>query len=418
MSIAYQVVPEHAFGYNRTKRIWEKVNVNEAVPVLLNTYHLMEIGVTALGLEHTFYPQLHLAELANQTGTLQDWFTANAGVAIPELGEGYPSLKFAHMHFQSLYADFRAKAHLVPPGYHFSQDFSLDDAHDVVIEVDPEAQMTYATGALYFIDGQCVPHSLDDAGVRLHGAGKIARRAAKSNVSCMVFKDIGAVTTHPLKNLVLERLDTSRDWYSTVLVRTPRGLTGQTAAVVIGGIVHWVSPRDYLNETTLRISLPNYRLAHTLLALRDYYDWDDLNVGDFTTATSVAKLRDSETFHDLLKHESSFLVLIDNPYLEFESIPIDHAAADGVFYLKQPDDPDAKQQLGPLINSNGKLVDYWPTFEEGRWTLETLAFPTQALTFDEARWHRQRTVNDAGTLLGTEWVAPHVEMLRIQARVK
>ena len=188
--------------------------------------------------------------------------------------------------------------------------------------------------------------------------------------------------------------------------------------MVIGGIVHWVSPRDYLNETTLRISLPNYRLTHTLLALRDYYDWDDLNVGDFTTATSVAKLRDSETFHDLLKHESSFLVLIDNPYLEFESIPIDHAAADGVFYLKQPDDPDAKRQLGPLIDSNGKVVDYWPTFEEGRWTLETLAFPTQALAIDEARWHRQRTINDAGTLLGTEWVAPHVEMLRIQARVK
>lgn len=418
MSIAYQVVPEHAFGYNRTKRIWEKVNVNEAVPVLLNTYHLMEIGVTALGLEQTFYPQLHLADLANAPGTFQDWFTAKAGQSIPELGEGYPTLKFASMHYQSLYADFRATAHLTPPGYHYSQDFALDDAHDIVIAVDPEAQMTYANGALYFIDGQCVPHSLDDAGVRLHGAGKIARRAGKSNVSCMVFKDIGNVTTHPLKNLALEKLDVTRDWYSTVLVRTPRGLTGQTAAIVIGGVVRWISPRDYLNETTLRISLPNYQLAQTLLSMRDYYDWDDLNVGDFTQPTMVAKLRDPETFHDLLKHESSFLVLVDNPYLEFESIPIDHAAADGVFYLKQPSDPDAKLPLGPLVKDNGKVVDYWPTFEEGRWTLETLAFPEGKLLFEEARWQRQRVVNDARTGLGSEWTAPHVEMWRIRARVK
>ena len=83
MSIAYQVVPEHAFGYNRTKRIWEKVNVNEAVPVLLNTYHLMEIGVTALGLEHTFYPQNAPAN-RDTFDAQRDAFTAHGEDGLPQ----------------------------------------------------------------------------------------------------------------------------------------------------------------------------------------------------------------------------------------------------------------------------------------------------------------------------------------------
>ena len=36
MSIAYQVQPDEAIGYHRTKRIWEKVDVAVTVPVLLN----------------------------------------------------------------------------------------------------------------------------------------------------------------------------------------------------------------------------------------------------------------------------------------------------------------------------------------------------------------------------------------------
>ena len=418
MSIAYQVQPDQAIGYHRTKRIWEKVDVTQTLPVLLNAYHTLEIGVTALIKNYTFHPEQHLAELAGQTGTLQEWFDSIAGTALFTLTDGFPVLTFKDMHFQSIYADFRVKAHLCPPGYHFTQPFSYDDADDVVLEMRPEHQMAYGTGALYFIDGQPVPHKLDGAGVRLMGAGKIARRAKCSNLSCMVFKDIGALSTHPMKDIEVVKLDTTRDWYSTLLMRSPKGLTGRTAAIVIGGILRWICPRDYINENTLRITLPNYQLAQQLLEMRDYYDWDDIGLGDLSTPTSVSALRNPEMFLALLKHESSFLVLIDNPYLELSYVAVNHANSYGVFNLQEPDDPDAKRPIGPLINSFGKVVDYWPTFEEGRWCFETREYARPMWLMEQARWHKQHLVNDAQPSTEENWREAKVEMLRIRARVK
>jgi len=418
MSMAYQVVPDFAFGYNRTTRIWEKVNVATPVQQLLATYHLMEIGVSAMGVEYTFHPHYHLAELAGASDTLQAWLDSKAGYVIADLAPGYPSLQYGHMHFQSLYADFRAKAHLCPPGFHYSQDFSMDDAYDIVLEVPPEAQATYVTGALYLIDGQPVTHVQDGVGVRLRNAGKIAMRAGKSNVSMLVFKDIGDVTTHPMSELTLEKLDVSRDWYSTLLLRTPKGLTGRTAAVCIAGTLFWITPRDYINETTLRLSLPNYRVTDAILGTRKYYDWDELGIGDLSHPTLVSALRNPETFHQLLLHSSSFLVLIDNPYLEHEIVSVERAAAPGTYYLRQPGDPDGLLPLGPLVAHDGRMLNYWPTFEDGRWTMESLSFPTERTVFNEARWHRQTRINDAQTCTGDDWVDPHPHMLRIRARKK
>lgn len=418
MSIAYQVQPEHAIGYHRTNRIWEKVDVALDLPVLLQTYHTMEIGVSAMGKDYTFFPEQHLAELAAERGTLQAWFNSIAGTTVTTLKLGFPVLKFASMHYQSIYADFRIKAHMCPPGYHFTQDFSYDDAHDVVLEMGSEEQMVYGSGALYFIDGQPIPHSLDPAGVRLIGAGKIARRVKCSNISCMVFKDIGQVTAHPLSRLEIVKLDVTRDWYSTLLLRSPMGLTGRTAAIVIGGILRWITPRDYINENTIRLAFPNYQLAQHILETRDYYDWDDIGLGDMSAPLSVAALRNPEMFLAMLKHESSFLVLIDNPHLEVSYQPVNHANSYGVYNLQDPNDPDGKKPLGPLINTVGKVVDYWPTFEEGRWCLETREYPRPAWLATHARWHKQHLVNDASPLTGENWQAPNVEMVQIRARVK
>jgi len=94
MSMAYQVVPDFAFGYNRTTRIWEKVNVATPVQQLLATYHLMEIGVSAMGVEYTFHPHYHLAELAGASDTLQAWLDSKAGYVIADLAPGYPSLQY------------------------------------------------------------------------------------------------------------------------------------------------------------------------------------------------------------------------------------------------------------------------------------------------------------------------------------
>lgn len=420
MTTAYQVRADSAFGFSRDTRTWGTIDVTQPLNTLCANYHFFEVGLEALGAEYTFYSQYHLADLQNRTDTLQDWLNTKSGIAIPTLGKGLPKLEFVEAHYQSINADVPVETHLCPPGYHYTQDFNPDDAHDVVVVCDDEWKEKYRTGVLYNINGQWVPHQSDPVGVRLTGAGNIVRRANTPDIGCLVMANIGKVKTYPISGLTMNKLDTTRDYYSSLMLTLPDSITGKTVGFVIGGILHWLPPQGYFSDRAIMLSLPNLSVAKIVLETRRYYDWDAIGVGDLTTPTSVQRIRNSETLKALLTHESSFIFTIDNPYLEKEIHGISHNAIWGRFYLKDPTDPDGKKTLGPIFNRIGKCVGYWPTWEEGEWVFNTTFFDRENFLLGNARWYNQNLVNDAQAIVGPfgAWGKPFVEMHRYKARKK
>lgn len=420
MTTAYQVRADSAFGFSRDTRTWGAIDVTQPLKTLCNTYQFFEVGLSALGKDYTFFSQYHLAELQNRSDTLQDWVNTKAGTVIPTLKDGLPVLEFVHAHYQSINADEGVETHLCPPGYHYTQDFALDDAHDVVILADDQWKDKYRNSVLYNINGQWVPHQNDAVGVRLNGAGNIVRRSGKPDIGCLVFHDIGAVKTYPIANLTLNKLDTTRDYYSTLLLSLPDSITGKTVGFVIGGILHWLPPQGYFSDKAIMLSLPNFDVARTVLETRKYYDWDAIGVGDLTTATNVQRIRNPETLKALLNHESSFVFTIDNPYIEREKIGVNHNTVWGRFYLKDPTDPDGKKPLGMLVNRFGKTVAFWPTWEEGEWVFNTSELDRANYVFTNARWQNQNKINDAQAIVGPQgaWQKVYVEMHRFKARKK
>lgn len=45
MEAIYQVRSDNAFGYNRSTRIWENVDITLPIKTLLDQYHEIEVGV-------------------------------------------------------------------------------------------------------------------------------------------------------------------------------------------------------------------------------------------------------------------------------------------------------------------------------------------------------------------------------------
>lgn len=420
MSIAYQVRADNAFGFSRDTRAWVAIDVTQPLNTLCTNYHFFEVGVSALEKDYTFFSQYHLADLQNRTDTLQDWLNSISGNTISTLKDGLPVLEFDWAHYQSINADVGVETHLCPPGYHYTQNFAIDDASDVVIVVDDTWRAKYRNGVLYNVNGQWVSHQNDAVGLRLNGAGNIVKRAGTPDIGCLVFDTLGAVKTYPLANLTLNKLDTTRDYYSTLMVSLPDSITGKTVGYVIGGILHWLPPQGYFSDKTIMLSMPNFSLAKTVLETRKYYDWDAIGVGDLTTPTNVQRIRNPETLKALLGHESSFIFTIDNPYIEEEIVGVNHNAVLGRFYLKDPNDPDGNKPLGPLYNRFGKAVGYWPTWEEGEWVFNTSEYDRENYLFTHARWFNQNRVNDAQPMVGGQgpWQKVGVEMHRFKARKK
>lgn len=416
MQAVYQVKTDCAIGYNRESRLWESVDITMPIKSVLDTYFLLEVGVVDVdtdGSEYTFFPQYHLADLKNFAGTLQEWFTSIAGTRITTLKKALPELKFGEAHYQALDYSFVPMTHLCPPNTHFTQDFAIDDASDIVIEVPTEHRQTYSKSVLYNIGGMWVPHLLDSTGVRLPNAGTIAKRCSEVSVGMWVFDQIGAVSTLPITADMLFKLDTTRDWYSNLLLKIAGGLEGKSVGIVIGGILRWLKPNQIISNSALSISLPNFSLINSLLATREYFDWDDLGFGDFSSPTSVSLLRNPETLKALLLHYSSFLVIVDNPYLEFRTRGLETTGPVGKFYFK---DKDGNSPMGMLQHANGRCIHFWPIWEEGEWVLHTSEKQEENYLFGTSKWHGHGMVNDALHHL-EPYKRPEVTLVNIRARV-
>lgn len=416
MQAVYQVKTDSAIGYNRVTRSWESVNITLPIQTVLNQYFISEIGVVDAdtdGSEYTFFPQYHRAELANFSGTLQDWFATKAGIRIETLKKGLPELKFESVHYQALDYSIVPKTHLCPPNVHFTQDFAVEDASDIIIELDKENRKLYADTAIYNVGGMWVPHEVVPEGIRLPDAGRIAKRCGEVSLGMWVFDKVGKVTTKNITEEMLFKLDTTRDWYSNILVKSPVNLFGKSVALVIGGCLIWLKHDQIISETTLNISLTNLDLLNRLLITRQYYDWDDIGLGDFEAGASVSLIRNPETLKALLLHYSSFLVYIDNPYLEFEDRGVDATGPVGKFYVR---DKEGDIPMGMLRHADGRCIHYWPIWEEGEWSLHTSEKQMAQYLYTTSKWHNHGRVNDAKINL-EPWKKPDVKMVQIKARV-
>ncbi|MGL5397145.1 MAG: hypothetical protein ACRDBQ_18010 [Shewanella sp.] len=419
MEAIYQISPDHAFGYSKSLRVWEKIDVSKSGKNLYDEYHTFELGITNLGKEFTLHSQDFYNKFAYLTTPIQDWLVANSGQALPQLTEGFPVLEYAHAHYQSIACNAGPEVYLCPPNYHYTQDFAEDDAHDLVIVCKDAVRDKYGKNGLINVNGQWVHSQMDSTGVRLPNAGRLAKRTGYIDVGIWFLNGIGNVNTYPIKGLTLNKLDTSRDYYSSLMISLPETIYGKTVGYVIGGILHWLEPKGYFGDKTIMLSLPNFSLVKTILETREFYDWDVLGAGDMSLPTSVANLRNPENFRRLLEHESSFIFVIDNPFLVEERVGVDHGASYGRFHRRESHIQTPGTELGPLFNEFGKAINYWPIWEDGEWTFHTSEITRENRLFTKGKWHNTSVINDVRpTVAASPFRTINAEMRRLKARKK
>lgn len=418
MKAPYTVQSEHAYGFNRSTLLWESVDVSEPINLLLGDYQTLEIGVESLEKHYTFFPEYHLAELMNHMGTLQSWFDTKAGIAFPDLKDGYPSLEFAYGHYQSLFVNRQVGYKLCPPNTNPDASFVIDDADDVIIEAGDDIK-EYNDWMLYNVGGAWVRSFSDSWGVRLVGAGGVLQRLNSRDISMFDFKGIGKVITHPITEATVSRVQDTHTWYSNIIVNAGEDLTNKSVGVVIGGILHWIKSKQIIGSETVMLSLSDINMLDYLQYQSNTWDWGDIGLPKLDETINVKDLIASDTLYKLVTHKSSFVVVIDNPYLEFESFALNRTFTRGRYGLKDPTDPDSKKPLGYLVNTVGQSIYYWPMWEEGCWVCHTKERATPRLVSRSVKWQKQNLINAQRTIPDpVAWDEPYPFMVRIRARKK
>lgn len=417
MNASYQVVPEKVIGFTAVDKRWEVASLpSNNFGQFMQDYHILEIAVLdVIGNELTFYPYKHAAELLHFTGSLQQWFDTKAGIAIPTLKPGHPTLEFSSSHFQPLTISSEVTIGLAPHNTHPSQDFAIDDARDIVLQVSDDKIQRYNSNLLYCVDGIWVRDLAESYGIRLMGGGDIVRHGSGGNVSALVLNDIGDVTTYDINKDVVFKVDTDQSYYTSLTIKTPVSITGKTVGLVFAGKLFWIDAERYFSDTSVGITFTNEDILAHIMDTADRFDWDVLGLGDFSSPTHVSRIRSDTVMEILFDHISTFLVIIDNDYVERAYQPIATRGAVGRWHVN---DKNGTLVLGHIVNQLGNLVDYWPRWDKGVWTFYTKAYDFKRYLLNYSKWHKQTIINDAIAIHEQPYVAPMLTMCNLKARKK
>lgn len=418
MKAGYTAQPEHAYGFERNLQTWGKVDISQPINLLLKTYHEIEVGVETMGREYTLYSKLFLSELMNFQGTLQQWLDTKEGIALPQLKDGYPVLEFVEGRYQSLYCTLDVSYQFCPPNYNPNASFAMEQADDIIIN-PKDNHKEWLDWMLYNVGGAWVRSVNDPWGIRLVGAGGILQRLNSQDVSFYDFKPIGKVSFEDITETKIVKVSDDHSWYTNLQVGINEDLTGKTVGIVIGGVLTWIPAKQINGSNTFTVNLSNYALINNLQYQANTWDWTEIGLNPLAETNKVADVINDETLHKLLIHKSTFVVLVDNPYLEFEKLQVSNVGSYRRFYHFDSNDIDSKKPLGYLVNIHNHGVYYWPTWEEGRWCFHTKQRATPKLVSRSVKWHKDKLINDQRTIADlVAWDDAYLTMVRIKARKK
>ncbi|EBV8434185.1 hypothetical protein NFI00_000050 [Salmonella enterica] len=203
--------------------------------------------------------------------------------------------------------------------------------------------------ALWTVNGHLCRAIARDNDLFLINAGKHFRVYDNIHVTCLNFNTISTLNTYPIKEEEVEFED--HDTYGFLHLKTQIPLTDKTVWMSIGGRLYMA---DVINVT-----------GRNSLAIRiDYVDWfsrifDSKNYIDLSSVIDLERQVVSKDFFftemfftSLLTDASSFLIVLDNPNLSVELVPITPYHFPFTYHTHET------KKL-PLMVSNGLLPKYY-----------------------------------------------------------
>lgn len=405
----YTITDLPHYGYSKATRRWEEVTLPlSGFGEWLRNYHTVEIAIADMldnpyVLNATLYP-----ELTHWPTGLVEWLVSLGNKALPHLNTGVPTLDRVVATVQPLFYNV-VDVTLCPPDTHPTQDFSIDDADDMVLGYTDDDLTTATDSCLFSVGGLWVPFKHETYGVRLLGAGNIIRRSGLEGGTIVNFGEIGNLKIHPMDTLQVSRVDTELTHRTTLTIQTPANLYGKSLLLFIAGKMHIIPSSAIISENVFSISGANWEIAEHILNTHNRLDWSYLGLDDPDSGISVSRLLNDNTFIDYINHPLSFLAVVDNPYLQYDYGVVDMCRRTGVYISEGVTAP------GLLVSHTHEVIDHWPTFTGECWGLYTRYVDAPNYAMFNGKYRKQSTVKSTLHHL-KPYTPPNLRMLNISAK--
>lgn len=319
------------------------------------------------------YVDLHSLkyELSSKTTILGEWLLSVWPQTLPTV-ESIPSTKIKYVKYSDAYYS-GYKAELTKIGY------NLNPLTTNKLELtDIELTRPRYTTDLSLIHTHCIVtvngiiHLTDTDGKRLfiYDAGKMVRTHSQNHIGIMSFLDIGRIDKIKLTNEMITRVEASIPLKDGITIKLPDDIITKDKVVILvmGGYLVFQQNNEFFeigdNQYLLKVkALP---LIERILESRPYLDLSSLGLTEQENkpgCLSLDEVYSDEVLKKLLTISQSHILVIDTNKLIYNKVFLHNTKLPGEFVSHV--DP-----IYPLVVNYGKIVEYWKTYDQGRWSVK------------------------------------------------
>jgi hypothetical protein len=192
-------------------------------------------------------------------------------------------------------------------------------------------------------------------------------KSKQNQIGILSFYDIGEIEQVPITVDMIHKQPNNTPMKNKTYIKLNRDTTGKSIMLVLGGYLLFIDNQSLcqINEDTVSIDFTKMPLLERYFESNPYLNLKDLGLPLNTDNESVINVPEFMSDAVLTKYlmlSQSFFVLVDSTNLFTNKIYIKSSNMPGMFTAY-------KEPTYPLFVSNGRLAEYWKTYEDGFWSV-------------------------------------------------
>lgn len=192
-------------------------------------------------------------------------------------------------------------------------------------------------------------------------------KSHQNQMGFLSFLQLGEIENVPITSNMLFKQSEQSNYKNRVYIKLNRDITNKTVILVLGGYLVFVDNKvlKQSGNDVFTVDINSIPFVERFFEAMPYLDYTSLglpvNINN-PSAVDIKELLSDDTIEKYFTLPQSFFCIIDTPEIFTNRIAIKSSGLPGMFI-------GYREPMYPLIVSNGRVAEYWKTYEDGQWAI-------------------------------------------------
>lgn len=307
------------------------------------------------------------AEYLDSELTVNEFLAFIGNRSLPTLNV-IPTLNTRYAYFSDA---FRAGYKVIPQNIYESTTAQLPLSEKTSLRLErnnpPTDMQVFFDHCLVSINGFIHRTDCDGKYAYILNANESLFKSKQNQIGLISFYDIGKLEQVPITLDMIHKQPNNVPMKNKTYIKLNRDTTNKSIMLVLGGYLLFIDNQSLyqINDDTVSIDFTKMPLLERYFESNPYLNLKDLGLptsSDNESVINVPEFMSDETLTKYLMLSQSFFVLVETSNIFTNKIYLKPSNLPGMFMAH-------KEPVYPMFVSNGRIAEYWKTYEDNCWSV-------------------------------------------------